>query len=720
MFELISLCFFVVLNVLIGFSVVARNYKDKSNLIFGGFITSGMGWAILNYMSNNGSHTSKLIGNRGAFTAGLCAMILLWFFSQFYPHRRHRSRFQSAVLLLSPLAIIVSTTPLLVASFQDQPNKGVTSIVPGPAYLPFLIYLATVFVLAIVNFRKSAKSAKGSLKQRIELIYIGIGASFIWGLMLSAALPFFTNNWSAAKYGPFGLLFLTGSIFYALTKHQLFDVRRVVLRSMSFFVAQMVVVAVYIGTLVTLGSLLLRPEEHNHVLIFTSLMAAGVYLTLPPLIRYFRRVTKSFFFSDSYDTQVVINNLTKALVGTIDVEELSVRSLNILNAAIRTRSAFLVTNFQENDQNFTQITIGQSHKAPRSLFDEFDRHNQEVYIADSENEDPELASNMLDAGIFLAVRLKSHDKFLGYLCFTEKLSGSLFSSQDINLTVIASSEIALALQNAQRYAEIELFNQTLKQRIEHATRDLRHSNEKLKALDETKDEFISMASHQLRTPLTSVKGYVSMVIEGDAGKLNSKQKQLLDQAFTSSQRMVYLIADLLNVSRLHSGKFIIERKSTQLADVVEGELHQLQQTAKGRNITISYDRPKVFPELMLDETKIRQVIMNFADNAMYYTPAGGKVKVELIDNGKSIEYIVTDNGIGVPKAAQHHLFTKFFRADNARNARPDGTGLGLFMAKKVVIAQGGAIIFKSEEGKGSTFGFTFPKNLIIDPAAAGK
>jgi signal transduction histidine kinase len=124
---------------------------------------------------------------------------------------------------------------------------------------------------------------------------------------------------------------------------------------------------------------------------------------------------------------------------------------------------------------------------------------------------------------------------------------------------------------------------------------------------------------------------------------------------------------------------------------------------------VLYDKPSVFPTLTLDETKIRQVIMNFTDNALYYTPAGGEVTISLIEKPKSIEFTVKDNGIGVPKAEQHKLFAKFYRAGNARKARPDGTGLGLFMAKKVIVASGGAILFKSKEGKGSTFGFTFPK-----------
>jgi signal transduction histidine kinase len=256
---------------------------------------------------------------------------------------------------------------------------------------------------------------------------------------------------------------------------------------------------------------------------------------------------------------------------------------------------------------------------------------------------------------------------------------------------------------------VALDNKLLFEENQYVLRQLKVSNAKLRALDEAKDDFISMASHQLRTPLTSIKGYTSMVLEGDAGDITPLQKKLLTQSFFSAQRMVYLIADLLNVSRLRTGKFVIESSAVNLAEVVEEELAQLQETAAARSVKLTYDKPAHFPELMLDETKTRQVIMNFVDNAIYYTPAGGHIKVKLAETPTTVELRVSDNGIGVPKSEQPHLFTKFYRAGNARKARPDGTGLGLFMAKKVIIAQGGALIFESHEGKGSTFGFTFSK-----------
>src|SRR5690606_14823446 len=126
---------------------------------------------------------------------------------------------------------------------------------------------------------------------------------------------------------------------------------------------------------------------------------------------------------------------------------------------------------------------------------------------------------------------------------------------------------------------------------------------------ETKDEFISMASHQLRTPLTSVKGYLSMVLEGDAGKLTEQQEKLLKQAIFSSQRMVYLISDLLNVSRLRTGKFVIEASETHLPQIIQGEIDQLRETAEARGLRLVFEPPNDFPVLLLDETKIRQVIM---------------------------------------------------------------------------------------------------------------
>ncbi|NBW29072.1 sensor histidine kinase, partial [bacterium] len=245
--------------------------------------------------------------------------------------------------------------------------------------------------------------------------------------------------------------------------------------------------------------------------------------------------------------------------------------------------------------------------------------------------------------------------------------------------------------------------------IDEATSKLKSANSKLRLEDQNKDDFISMASHQLRTPLTSVKGYISMLLDEDAGKINKTQREMLDQAFYASSKMVYLIADLLNISRLKSGKFVITPSQINLNEIVSQEIDQLKDNAKSHQIKINFTKSRELPDVSMDETKTRQVIMNFLDNAIYYTPPGGNIEVKLSHDDTSIELKVIDSGMGVPHQDQHHLFTKFYRGSNAKKVRPDGTGIGLYMAKKIILAQGGVIIFSSNLGKGSTFGFKISK-----------
>lgn len=298
-------------------------------------------------------------------------------------------------------------------------------------------------------------------------------------------------------------------------------------------------------------------------------------------------------------------------------------------------------------------------------------------------------------------------QLIGYVCVGKRSKGE-YTRLDIAALETIDEELVIAIQNAQSVQEVRELNANLEQRVNAATKELRASNAQLQRLDEAKDEFISMASHQLRTPLTSIKGYISMLLEGDLGKITPEQKQVLNEAFVSSERMVRLIGDFLNVSRLQTGKFVIDKHPIDLAKLVEREIDSLASNASSRDITFSFKPPKNIPILELDENKIQQVVMNFADNAIYYSKPKGSVAVSLKKVPGYIEFTVKDNGIGVPKEEQAQLFNKFFRATNARKARPDGTGVGLFLAQKVVNDHGGSIIFESEEGKGSTFGFRLP------------
>jgi signal transduction histidine kinase len=313
--------------------------------------------------------------------------------------------------------------------------------------------------------------------------------------------------------------------------------------------------------------------------------------------------------------------------------------------------------------------------------------------------------------------LAQEDEYIGCLMLGESLVRG-YARRDTRALEAIADELIIAIRNARSVREVRDVNDHLQQRIAEATRELTRSNKRLVELDATKDEFVSIASHQLRTPLTSVKGYISMVLEGDAGEITEPQRQLLEEAFTSSERMVHLISDFLNVSRLQTGKFMLDRRLVDLSTIVQQEVEGIRQIADTHDIAIAFKKPARFPQLYLDEGKLRQVVMNFIDNAIYYSPEGTKILVKLaVEDGEAV-LRVKDQGIGVPADVQQHLFTKFFRAENARRQRPDGTGIGLYLAKRVIDGHSGRLVFESKLDKGSTFGFRLPIKKLQTPPPA--
>ncbi len=727
MLELIGVLSVCVLNISLGLFALGRNPRADQNRIFFLFSLCVVLWALSNYFANYAQDPQLIVLlSRSAFAMALLVTACLLMFSWVFPIGRITPKRQVYLLLPTiPLFLITIGTGLILGELVDPSALRTTDISSGPLYLLLVVYILLLFVTAIINYSLSYRQSSFVDKTRIKVVVFGVAVSFIFVAITSAFIPYLTGNWNVSRLGPFGTVFMVAAIAYSIVKHKLFDIRLVVARSLGYLLSVGILALFYGMFAIGIIELVLPEEVSSNIqtLIFT-VVASVLAITFQPLKKIFDQWSNQLFYRDAYDSRELIDDLNSVLVSTIDLDKLLKGSSSVISSALKLEFAFFIIR-DRGVESFRVMGTGAnvSEVVKISRIDSlYDNIAAKTAVADDiEENKTEDIKWMREAEIAVISCLtdspETKSQVLGYLLLGNKKSGSPYSKDDIKILEIIADEMVIAIQNALRFEEIQQFAETLQAKVDDATRKLRRTNEKLKALDETKDEFISMASHQLRTPLTSVKGYVSMVLDGDAGKVSKQQQKLLDQAFISSQRMVYLIADLLNVSRLRTGKFVIEAKPTNLADVIEGEVTQLVETAKGRDLTLSYHKPKDFPALNLDETKTRQVIMNFIDNAIYYTPAGGHIVINLEDKGSAIEYTVVDDGIGVPKAEQHHLFSKFYRAGNAKKARPDGTGLGLFMAKKVIVAQGGSVIFRSQEGRGSTFGFSFPKAKLSVAAA---
>lgn len=227
-------------------------------------------------------------------------------------------------------------------------------------------------------------------------------------------------------------------------------------------------------------------------------------------------------------------------------------------------------------------------------------------------------------------------------------------------------------------------------------------------IDRVKTEFVSLAGHQLRTPLSAVSWYTEMLLAGDAGEINEEQKKYLEEAYSGSRRMTDLVNSLLNTSRLELGTFLVERKSIDLTALVKEVVAEQRPGINGRKLILKEIYAENLPKIETDPKLIRIVFQNLLSNAIKYTLDGGVIALMIEYENDKLLVSVTDTGVGIPKNQQNRIFTKLFRADNVRGMDTEGTGLGLYIAKQVVEHLNGKIWFESEQDKGSTFYVTLP------------
>lgn len=702
-------------------ALVYLRQNSRENKVFALFASSLGAWVLFQFLAQLLNPVAPAVADI-VFRLALC--LPAFFAVEFYSFTKYycgRGQEPRRAAMIWHYAI-----PLLAAGMSFVPGVLYTSVMLNYtgitveatlAYYALIVFVAIYLSMGLGNLimylRRNTQNV--AMRYRTKFLLFGVATASV---IIFGTIILFSDALVSQLATPVAVLSMVSLIGYAIVKHRLFDIRLIAIRLLAYLLSLLTVAVLY--TFLAFGVfasvLNVRSLDGGQELGFV-LIAMILALTFTPLKRFFDKATRAVFYQDGYEMRQVLDRIGTIVVSKVDLNRLVKDSLGILREALKSEA--IAVMLVENDVVDRTIGVGKMPR-PTEVFSAILRHNAPLTVVDDlETQDSQTYHTLQQAGISLVVRLETSKDLIGYVVYGAKVSGRIYTDDDIKLMRIVADELAVSIQNAMRFEEITHFNETLQQQVRDATTELRDSNDKLKSLDEAKDEFISMASHQLRTPLTSVKGYLSMVLEGDAGKLNPTQHQLLEQAFASSQRMVYLISDFLNVSRLQTGKFTIERTPVSLNRVVEQEVNQLRNTAESRNLKLICSVPSSLPMMQLDESKLRQTIMNFVDNAIFYSRSGDTIRIDLIKTAKDVMLTVQDQGIGVPSRERHRLFTKFYRASNARTVRPDGTGVGLFMAKKAIVAHGGSIIFESVEGKGSTFGFRLPlqQALAKDHAA---
>jgi len=300
-------------------------------------------------------------------------------------------------------------------------------------------------------------------------------------------------------------------------------------------------------------------------------------------------------------------------------------------------------------------------------------------------------------------------KLISLMFFGPKESGESYNLKDYKVLESVATEIGISLENALLYQSVTKFNIKLKEEISKATKQLQEQNESLKILDKAKTEFVGIASHQLRTPLTGIRWFTELLVKNKDKNLSPKQLDYLDQVNQSNQRMIKLVNDLLDVTHIETGrKFQIIKTEFSFNEIIQEVIKENIALIDSKKLVINNSVPAKL-KIFADRDKIKQVWQNLISNATKYTGENTAINLSLQEEKKlGLVFCVQDAGIGIPQEQQSQIFAKFFRASNASLQNSEGTGLGLYIAREIIRAHGGEMWFESKEQNGTSFFFSLP------------
>ena len=714
MITIIFVVFGTIVSAVIGLFVLSRNPRRFINQVYAIMTLAFMVIVIANSMTiGDSEHALALI--RIVIAGTSVAIAAIYFLATLIRDNnarlRHNRTYQFAAF--STLAVVLlDLSPVVFSGSTLQSSQVIPT--PGPGFIIFATHFLVFLVGSIFILVTGIPNERGLKRSQYLSIVIGLVPILLFAPITSFVLPVLLLHTEFIFLMPLYATFFVGTVAYTVVRHGLYDVKRAAIFIFNYILTLLTLGIIYYGIAFLISkSILHNSGQGAYSIVSSAHIAIALLLAFifQPIKHFFDRITNKLFYKNSYNIEDFFARLTKRLSVITSLDVLLRYSSSEISHTLK--ASFGAFYIHQIDKSAVFVATEKIKKLPTQdaeMLDTYVINNfKDIIITDDLTiEASQSIKRMLDSHhIALVLPMTKDNIIVGYLFLGDRLN-SRYTHRDIQALLMIADELTITIQNALSVQEIRSLNESLQHRVDVATKELRSSNIMLMRLDKTKDDFISMASHQLRTPLTSIKGYISMVREGDAGKITKSQDQLLEEAFKSSERMVHLINDFLNLSRMQTGKFQIDRRPVDLSKVILQEIASLVTTADSHKLSFAYKAPKNFPILDLDEDKIRQVIMNFSDNAIDYSPEGTNIKVKLTLEAKYAVFTITDTGIGVPRAEQSQLFSKFYRASNARKQRPDGTGVGLYLAKTVIEAHGGKVIFESTENKGSTFGFKLP------------
>ncbi len=718
-----ALIFFI--NLLLAVLVYAKNRKSLHHLAFSLIGVSVSGW-ILSILAMAVFPSIGWAKAAFAFPSLIPSSFLV--FTLVFPEKpAKRDRFLAPIIFLPGLFFSAAAifSNLLVADFTV--SKGAVISVRGPLYLPYVIFFLLFVGGGLYVLGRKFTVSKGVTRAQIQYVFVGLLLFSIFGLTTNLILPslgFSVYN----NLGPLFSVIMVAFTAYSIVKHRFMDIRFAFNKILGYTLMASFVYGVFYFLIwlynTFFGGVYATPSYLVGVLI------AYLFIVIYSPVRKF--LGDWNMLSPLYDSERLMSKLNTIMSHELNLPKLSKTVVEELSSSMSLSAAALVVFDLDGEEGpfrkeiavtagLPDLDIGNRQaitRLKRSLQGDSkifvqDELEKRQSVGEPLSKHTERVLEYLRVHPFsLVLPLYSSGEVLGALLLGSKGSDEPFSVQDVSFLISLSRAVSVAIERASLYQEVKEFNITLQEEVEKATKELREAYADLKELDKMKDEFISIASHELRTPMTSIKGHLWMLSQGKGGELNEKQQHYVQKARAGAERMINLINDMLSVSRIEQGKMEFDIQKLDIVKVAIDIIEEFEPQAKDKGIDLKLPGFKLVPYVLADEQKLRAVLTNLVGNALKFTEKGSVIiNIKRSTEDKpSLRVEVIDTGPGISVEDQERLFKKFGRLETSfvTAAESGGTGLGLYISKKLVEAMNGKIGVESELGKGSTFWFTLP------------
>ena len=611
--------------------------------------------------------------------------------------------------------LLFSFTPWMVGTveatfgFMFWPKPGILyHFFLAGFFMPCFIYS---FVAILIRYIGS----RGQSRAQLRFIFFGVTLGVIAGstnfaLWYNINLPPYAN--------PLVIVYMS-AYAYAIIRYRLMDIRLAVRRSfvylnLAVFTYVMFYVVAYCYTQI-FGSVF-APQTY----ILGLVLALVFVLSFPLIQKNAIRFANRYLYANIYNTQETLKQTINKLTTIVQLSELVnlitetvIKTLGVSRVAVllkdNEKNNFVLLKAVGYDRARTPWLVKDSPLTQRLakqkkalVYDEILLWKRSALGAKDQKHFENLGRAMVRIRAALLLPLIARKNLLGFIVLGERQNYDAFTSEDIELLETLANQAAIALENAQFYNQME-------ELVAEQTKDLRDKNLHLEKLLKMRSEFLDIASHQLRTPVSVIKGYVSMLLEGDYREAKEEERREAYQAIAQkTEKLRHIINDILYASELDTGAFELRQRDLEkieLISFIKNRLTDHGEQARSKNITLSLEAGSDAPIKALVAPRYLEVVLdNLISNALTYTAPLGKVTVHVIPKTEVVRIEVIDTGIGIPPENQPKLFTKFSRGNNANTMHTDGSGLGLFIVKKMIEAHPqGRVGFKSALNQGTTF-----------------